>query len=76
MKSTFKIMMVIILLSSCKAHSPKLYKITDEKRNYYTDVYLIVGDSIFFNETDWSGKPVRFFKKHRKEVVIRLNGKI
>lgn len=76
MKNIFKIVSIIItlLLIGCKTYSTKQYTITDEKQNYYTDTYLMVGDSIFFNETDWSGKPVRFFKKHREEVVIKLNG--
>lgn len=62
-----------MLLVGCATHPPKRYKIIGEKQNYYTDTYLIQGDSLYFNETDWSNKPVRFFKLHQKEVIITDN---
>ena len=62
-----------MLLVGCAAHPPKRYKIIGVKQNYYTDTYLIKGDSLYFNETDWGNRPIRFFKIHQKEATITEN---
>lgn len=67
--------LLLMLCVSCASYCPKAYKVIGVNQNYYTDFYNVEGDSVLFNETDWSGKAIRFYKFHYKEIVINKGGK-
>lgn len=43
-------LLLIILFASCKTHMITNYKITQGKRNYYTNTFEVKNDSLYFSE--------------------------
>lgn len=70
---TLTLLIVLIILTSCKTHLVKNYQVSVGKTNYYTEqIYLDYGnDSIFFVEFNRNGEIRRNGAFRIREVKIK-----
>lgn len=67
----YLIILTAFILLSCKTNCVTKYKLTFDKRNYYTNFYEIENDTIFFFEPKRDGvTPHFYFKTPLNNTVI------
>jgi hypothetical protein len=66
-----KIVFILVIISFCSCGTIKTnFKITQGNRSYYTNIYEVIGDSIYFSEVGYHGQPHGYFKILNKNVTI------
>nr|WP_294922160.1 hypothetical protein [uncultured Flavobacterium sp.] len=58
---TIILLLIAFLWMSCRSYFITNYKIVTQKRNYYTNNYSYVNDSIVFYETKRDGSPKCYY---------------
>lgn len=71
------IFLLLISLTSCKTHCTTAYKITTEKRSYYTDYPTFTKDSVFGAELKRNKQVKENFKLSYDSIVsVKYNNKL